>query len=622
MKIVNATGLENLSIEEPTFCDTEGGGLYIDIRLIQVYQPTKSEDIIFYDTDEINLEQCKDYIRPLHTVWWNAPYDCGALNMTSAKIDDLQKAVKIAYPEFQEYALDIVAKKLGLGHFYDGLNKKELQKSRFLPGAYLSHEQKRYAAVDVLILAEIWKDKKVQQVIQNNVAYKVDMLSLEYCVQYQQNGIPVHRENLLKQMELNKSIVDENQAKIDKYIQEKFIELDSNYDTCYTIDIQIKDKKTIYINSKTKTEVTPDFISTWKGKVFNKPWSKWEIFNSLRQTKLGVNSWQQLRLLFQSNDSDAPYLLRQISEGNELARWILDCKRAGKQLSYMESIKPFEKMYTKFKPGGAATGRFTADGGDLPNGFNAQQIPRKLKHIFGVPENGDKILVGADYSTLELRLAAAIYKDKNMYSKLMGGADLHAETAKAMIGHSNYTKDDRQNAKPVNFGYTFGMGIATFIEMAFNDYGLVFSEEQAKTFRKKFFEAYPNIAAYHNNIWNAMQQGNYIYSTALGRRTMPKLGTDAINGPVQGTGAETTKLAIHYMCKENPDTVKKIINVVHDSITLCVDNTPEEIEYWSELLKRCMVKGWTEISKTNIMYYKDIPMIVEVGKGYEYGKAS
>ena len=598
MKIVNATGLENLSIEDPTFCDTEGGGLYIDIRLIQAYQPATSEDIIFYDTDEINLELCKDYIRPLHTVWWNAPYDCGALNMTSAKIDDLQKAVKIAYPEFQEYALDIVAKKLGLGHFYDGLNKKELQKARFIPGAYLSHEQKRYAAVDVLVLAEIWKDKKVQQVIQNNIAYKVDMLSLEYCVQYQQNGIPVHRENLLKQMEINTQVVAINQTRIDEFIQEKFKYFDNHF------------------------EDTIVYTSTWKGKDFNRKWTKFDIYNLLRQKQFNVNSYQQLRLLFQSNDSDAPYLLRQISEGNELARWILDCKRAGKQLSYMEGIKPFEKMYTKFKPGGAATGRFTADGGDLPNGFNAQQIPRKLKHIFGVSEDSGKILVGADYSTLELRLAAAIYKDKNMYSKLMGGADLHAETAKAMIGHSNYTKDDRQNAKPVNFGYTFGMGIATFIEMAFNDYGLVFSEEQAKMFRKKFFDAYPDIATYHNNIWNAMQKGNYIYSTALGRRTMPKLGTDAINGPVQGTGAECTKLAIHYMCKENPDTVKKIINVVHDSITMCVDNTPEEIAYWSELLKRCMVKGWTEISKTSIMYYKDIPMIVEVGTGFEYGKAS
>lgn len=598
MKIELANGTEILSTEYPTFCDTEGGGLYIDIRLIQAYQPETSDIIWFYDTDELPLEVCKDMIRPLHTVWWNAPYDVGALNMTSAKIDDLQKAVKIAYPEFQEYSLDIVAKKMGLGHFYDGLNKKELQKAKFLPGAYLSHEQKKYAAVDVLILAEIWKDKKVQQVIQNNLAYKVDILSLEYCVQYQQNGIPVHRENLLKQMEINKSIVEENQAKIDKYIQEKFKYFDNHFDN------------------------TIVYISTWKGKDFNRKWTKFDIYNLLRQNPFSVNSWQQLRLLFQSDDSDAPFLLRQISEGNELAKWILDCKRAGKQLSYMESIKPYDKMYTKFKPGGAATGRFTADGGDLPNGFNAQQIPRKLKHIFGVSENSGKILVGADYATLELRLAAAIYKDKNMYSKLMAGADLHTETAKAMIGHDNWTKEDRQNAKPVNFGYTFGMGIQTFIEMAFNDYGLVFTEEQAKAFRKKFFDTYPDIASYHNNIWNAMQKGGYIYSTALGRRTMPKLGTDAINGPVQGTGAECTKLAIHYMCKENPDTVKKIINVVHDSITLCVDNTPEEITYWSELLKRCMVKGWTEISKTSLMYYKDIPMIVEVGTGFEYGKAS
>ena len=599
MKIVNATGLENLSIEDPTFCDTEGGGLYIDIRLIQAYQPTTSEDIIFYDTDVINLDLCKQYIRPLHTVWWNAPYDCGALNMTSDKIDDLQKAVKIAYPEFQEYSLDIVAKKMGYAHFYEGLNKKELQKARFLPGAYLSHEQKKYAAVDVLILAEIWKDKKVQDVIANNVAYKVDMLSLEYCVQYQQNGIPVHRENLLKQIDINSKIVDEMQAKIDNYIEEQFILADT------------------YPQSNAVV-----YTSTWKGKDLNRRWSDWDIFNFLRQKPFKVNSYQQLRLLFKSDNSDAPFLLRQISEGNELAKWILECKRAGKQLSYMEGIKPFEKMYTKFKPGGAATGRFTADGGDLKDGFNAQQIPRKLKHIFGVAENSGKILVGADYATLELRLAAAIYEDKNMYDKLMNGADLHTETAKAMIGHDNWTKNDRQNAKPVNFGYTFGMGIATFIEMAFNDYGLVFTENEAKEFRKKFFDAYPAIARYHNNIWNKMQQGNYIYSTALGRRTMPMLGTDAINGPVQGSGAECTKLAIHYMCKENPETTKKIINVVHDSITMCIDNTPEEIAYWSELLRSCMVKGWTEISKCPIMKFKDIPMNVEVGVGYVYGEAS
>lgn len=600
MKIVEPVQILDLSTEVPTFCDTEGGGLYIDLRLIQCYQPeVNSEDVIFYDTDKIDLETIKLGIKPLHTVWWNAPYDCGALNMTSAKIDDLQKAVKIAYPEFQEYALDIVAKKMGYAHFYEGLNKKELQKARFLPGAYLSHEQKKYAAVDVLILAEIWKDKKVQDVIANNLAYKVDMLSLEYCVQYQQNGIPVHRENLLKQIDINSKVVDEMQAKIDNYIEEQFILADT------------------YPQSNAVV-----YTSTWKGKDLNRQWSDSEIFNFLRQKPFKVNSYQQLRLLFKSDNSDAPFLLRQISEGNELAKWILECKRAGKQLSYMESIKPFEKMYTKFKPGGAATGRFTADGGDLKDGFNAQQIPRKLKHIFGVSEDSGKILVGADYATLELRLAAAIYEDKNMYDKLMNGADLHTETAKAMIGHENWTKTDRQNAKPVNFGYTFGMGIATFIEMAFNDYGLVFTENEAKEFRKKFFDAYPAIARYHNNIWNKMQQGNYIYSTALGRRTMPMLGTDAINGPVQGTGAECTKLAIRYMCKENPDTVKKIINVVHDSITMCIDNTPEEIAYWSELLRSCMVKGWTEISKCPIMKFKDIPMNVEVGVGYVYGEAS
>lgn len=597
-KIQEPDFVENHTNTSPVFCDTEGEGLYTNIRLVQCYQPEWSKDVYFYDTDKIDESEIKEGLKPLHTVWWNAPYDFGALNMTSHKFDDLLKAVKIAYPEFQEYSLDIVAKKMGLDHYYDGLDKKKLQKAAFIKGAYLSYEQKRYASVDVLILAEIWKDAKVQDVIQNNLAYKVDMLSLQYCVQYQQNGMPIHRENLNKQIAENTKLVNEYQTKIDNYIQQRFKEVEAD-----------PDRTTIY-------------TSTWKGKDLNKEWSLYDIFDRLRQQPFKVNSYQQVRLLFQSTESDAPFLLRMAGDGSDLADWILNRRRYGKQLSYMELVKPYKRMYTKFSPGGAATGRFKADGGNLKDGFNSQQIPRKLKHIFGVSEDSGKILIGADYATLELRLAAAIYKESEMYQKLMEGKDLHTETAKDMIGHDNWTKEDRQNAKPVNFGFTFGMGIGTFIEMAFNDYGLIFSEDKAKEFKQKFFKANPNIANYHNDIWNKMNNGGYVYRTALNRRTMPKLGTDAINGPVQGSGAEVTKLAIHYMCKEDPEAVTKIINVVHDSITLEVDNTEESIKYWSELLERNMVKGWTEISKCSIMHFKDIPMPVDVGTGFAYGDAS
>lgn len=596
MNLKTIKTFNELSDSVPTFCDTEGGGLYIDIRLIQCYQPEYLEDVFLGDTDLVYLEVLKESIKPLHTVWWNAPYDCGALNMTTAKIDDLQKAVKIAYPEFQEYALDKVAKKMGLSHFYDSLNKKELQKARFYPGAYLSHEQKQYAAADVLVLAEIWKDKKVQEVIKNNLAYRVDILSLQYCVEYQQNGIPVHKENITKQIAETKLIVDKHQNEIDLYIREQY---DLEYNNPSGITYKIG----------------------WKGKLFNTTLTRFEIFDLLfKEGKFKVNSWQKTRLLFQSTESDAPFLLRSAGDGIEVATSILFCRRASKQLSYMEGVNKFDKMYTKFSPGGAATGRFTAKGGDLLDGFNSQQIPRNLKHIFGIPEDGDNILIGADYSTLELRLAASIYKEESMYKKLMDNRDLHAETAKDMIGHENFTKEDRQNAKPVNFGYTFGMGVGTFIEMAFNDYGLIISESEAKKFKQKFFEANPNIAKYHNDIWNKMKTNGYIYSTALGRKTMPKLGTDAINGPVQGTGSEVTKLAVHYMVKEDPECLKYIINVVHDSITMCAPKVHKE--YWAALLKRNMVKGWTEISKCSIMHYKDIPMPVEVGFGYEYGAAS
>ena len=86
----------------------------------------------------------------------------------------------------------------------------------------------------------------------------------------------------------------------------------------------------------------------------------------------------------------------------------------------------------------------------------------------------------------------------------------------------------------------------------------------------------------------------------------PKLGTDGINIPVQGSEAETTKLAVHYLIKEYPEAIHLIFNVVHDAIYLRVPLGTEEM--WDMRLEKAMLKGWEEISKTSLFKYKDIPM--------------
>jgi len=98
----------------------------------------------------------------------------------------------------------------------------------------------------------------------------------------------------------------------------------------------------------------------------------------------------------------------------------------------------------------------------------------------------------------------------------------------------------------------------------------------------------------------------------MGRRNICRLGTDASNYATQATIAEATKFAVHYLVRKDKSVLKLIINVVHDAIYL---NVPEEeFEKWSQRLQKAMVKGWEKVCKSDIMYYKDIPMPVEIEK--------
>lgn len=589
MKVKIITKIEELpllSTELPTFCDIETEGLYVGTRLIQFYQPDTDDTIYIFDCAPLGynqltynsiLEQVKNFLKPLHTVWYNCSYDLGTLNMVTNKVDDLFFATKTAYCQFQEFGLAVVTDKLGFSHLYASLDKKSLQKAGFKRGAYLSQAQLQYSATDVYALSLMWKDEKIQNVIENNLAYKVDIKSQLYAVMYQQNGLVVDLDNRNKY--LSKAIED---------------------------------------------------IATYK---------------ALLPEGLNPNSYLQVRKYLDTEESDHDALVKYALSNKPLAskaKAIIDLKRALKEKSYLESIN-YDKMYTKFNVAGAATGRFTSSGGDIPNGFNAQQIPRQFQKLFKA-DTEDTCVIGLDYSTLELRLACAIYNEPEMYRQLMAGEDLHTSMALDSTGKKLHesgllgseadvlgfggtsgeflTKADRTLAKSINFGYVFGMSAKTYQNYAFVSYGVEVSIEESEALRNKYFTKYPRIKAYHNKIWENYSKPGFFYETALGRRVKPKLGTDAINGPVQGSGAETTKLAVNYLIKAdcdrlglNPNTewykcevIKYIFNVVHDANYLRVPKKDKEI--WVERLTTAMVKGWTEISKSKLFAFKDIPMPV------------
>lgn len=596
--ITSLESMPNFNTEKPVFCDIETQGLYINTRLIQFYQydETPGDSTIYildlapigYDKSnyETLLQETKEYMKTLWLVFYNASYDLGTLNIVPNKLDDLFYSVRTAYWEFGvgNYSLDQVTESISYTKgLYSGIDKKKLQKAGFILGAYLSQEQLKYSALDVLSLAIMWEDKRILDVMSNNLAYKVDILSLRYAIQYQQNGLYVDLETRNKQL----------------------------LDTYKTIESLEKELPSTIQITNSKNEV--------QTKEFN------------------VNSYIHVRKYLNTSKSDHDSLVKYAMSDKLLAkkaRVIIDLKRAKKELSYLESIN-FKRMITKFNPAGAATGRFSSSGGDLDNGFNAQQIPRRFQPLFksDIEIGGvNTCVIGLDYSTLELRLACTIFGDETMYKQLMDGKDLHTEMAimssgkklhpeKGLLG-SDYdtihdsnnkniqwlTKTDRTLAKSINFGYVFGMSSDTYKNYAFVSYGVEVSSEESKRLRETYFNKYPKFKQYHQMVWNNYKKPNFYYETALGRRVKPNLGTDGINGPVQGSGAETTKLAVHYLIKAYPEAIKLIFNVVHDAIYLRVPK--EDKQLWIDRLSESMVKGWTEISKSTLFKFKDIPMPV------------
>src|SRR5262249_44455522 len=151
-----------------------------------------------------------------------------------------------------------------------------------------------------------------------------------------------------------------------------------------------------------------------------------------------------------------------------------------------------------------------------------------------------RVLVKADYSQIELRIAAKITGDKRMLEAYSRNEDIHTLTARQMTGKAEVSKDERQVAKPVNFGLIFGMGAASLCAKAKSEYGIALTLEQAEEYRRAFFRTYAGVQRWHRSFPN----GKIETRTLAGRRRLDvDRFTFKANTPVQGTGADGLKLA-------------------------------------------------------------------------------
>ena len=257
------------------------------------------------------------------------------------------------------------------------------------------------------------------------------------------------------------------------------------------------------------------------------------------------------------------------------------------------------RLHPRYGQFGAWSGRMTC------SGPNIQQIPRdKDFRACFVAAPGKKLIV-ADYSQIELRVAADMTGDPRMTAAYRNGEDLHRLTASLMLGKptDTITPQERQAAKAVNFGLIYSMGAAGLQQYSLQSYGVEMTLEQAEQFRKRFFAAYTGIARWHGSLKNSPPTES---RTMAGRKFTfsQNAGLSGLcNMPVQGTAADIVKKALGLLVPRLAGTGTYIIGVVHDEILLeAPENNAAEM---AALLKSVMEEAGNSILK-NIPCQADV----------------
>ena len=221
---------------------------------------------------------------------------------------------------------------------------------------------------------------------------------------------------------------------------------------------------------------------------------------------------------------------------------------------------------------------------------NLQQIPRGAGYRKCFVARPGHVLVKADYSQIELRVAAVVAGEARMIEAYAKGDDLHALTAATLTGKpvTDVVKADRQLAKAVNFGLLYGMGWKSLGRYAASNYGVTLTDDEAKRHRAAFFRAYPRIRSWHSRVdhWleaTIRQNPDAVllsHTRGTRRRAIPAAKTTAggraypnlnehLNFPVQGTAADGMKAAIALLWERRdrcPGAVPVLF--VHDEIVV------------------------------------------------------
>ncbi|MFT5280780.1 MAG: DNA polymerase-1 [Flavobacteriaceae bacterium] len=286
-------------------------------------------------------------------------------------------------------------------------------------------------------------------------------------------------------------------------------------------------------------------------------------------------------------------------------------------------VKEDGRIHADFVQDGTTTGRFSS------NNPNMQNIPIKtplgfaIRNAFVAPEGF--VLVAADYSQIELRIAAFLSQDDAMIDIFQRGVDVHSAVAAKVYGvdESEVTSTQRRNAKAINFGMLYGMGVRSLAKAIDTD------TKEAQNFYNDYFETFPTLLGYLEKVKEGVRKTGYS-ETLFGRRRyfsainskVPFLRAMeermAINAPVQGTAADIIKLAMiqteEAVEKQGYSKDAFLVLQIHDELVYEVkESKVKEVSLLiQETMQNVLPDEFTKNKKT-------VPLSVDVCIGKDWG---
>ena len=360
---------------------------------------------------------------------------------------------------------------------------------------------------------------------------------------------------------------------------------------------------------KDKLEILTKEIYEMAGEEFN--------INSTKQ--LGEILFEKMKLPVikktKSGYSTDVDVLEKLKKQDPIIEKILDYRQLMKLNStYIEGLKPYinpktKRIHSFFHQTITATGRISSTEPNLQNIPTRFELGKRVRKVFK-PEDG-KVYLDADYSQIELRVLAHISGDEHMIQAFKEGQDIHKQAASKVFKTpiDEVTKEQRSNAKAVNFGIVYGI----------SDFGLGeqlgISRKLAKQYITEYLEQYAGIKAFMENITEEAKEKGYVETLFHRRRYIPELKSNnymvrqfgsraAMNTPIQGTAADIMKIAMIKVYRElkKRNLKSKIVLQVHDEMMLEV--LPEEKEEIKVMMKEAMESA----AKL------DVPLIAEISE--------